>query len=129
MKPAWIFVFALAACATNVEQHIAATKSSWDGAAYDEVVRRWGAPSRSTTLQDGRETHTWVSERFQPASAVIPTVGIFGGSHGGGIGAGVGFGSGATPQRCERTLTFKERAVVEQNWSGPPEYCNTFGRS
>jgi hypothetical protein len=129
MKPAWILVLVLAGCATNVEQHIAATKDSWNGAAYDDVVRRWGAPIRSTTLQDGREAHTWVSERFQPGSAVIPTVGIFGGSGGGGVGAGVSFGSGATPQRCERTLIFKDRAIVEQNWSGPPDYCNTFGRS
>lgn len=132
MKLGWMLVaLLLAGCATNAEQ-IAALKDSWQGASYDDVVRTWGAPLRSTTLSDGAEAHTWLSEAFR-RSSVSPGVGvgIFGGSGGGGVGVGVGmgFGSGGAPDRCERTLIFRDRRVVEQNWAGPPEYCNTFGRS
>ena len=47
----------LAACATTEE-----AKQSWAGATYDEAVRAWGPPARSTKLSDGSDVHTWVAE-------------------------------------------------------------------
>src|SRR5262245_59628178 len=105
-------------------------KSSWQGAHYDEVIARWGAPQRSTTLADGSPVHTWVAEGGYsggPSSAI----GVFGGSGGGGGDIGVGtsiiFGGGSSePQRCERTLIFRDSRVVDQNWLGDPYLCNAY---
>jgi len=120
----------LAGCAT-LEQELDEVKGAWQGAPYDEVVTRWGAPARSATLPDGRQTHTWVSQEA-PISGGGPQVGVgvFGGSGGGGVGVGIGFPFGASVNRasCERTLTFKDNAVVEQSWSGDPGYCRFFKR-
>ena len=104
---------------------------SWDGATYDEVVLRWGAPVRSTKLTDGRDVYTWVSDSVGSRGGVHPSIGISGSSGGGiGIGTGIMFGSaGGEPMRCERTLIFKAGRVEEQNWQGPAEYCRSFGRS
>lgn len=104
---------------------------SWQGAQYDEVVARWGPPARSTTLSEGRQTHTWTSQEA-PIRAPGPQVGvgIFGGSGGGGIGVGVGFpfGTAVNPASCERTLTFKDNVIVEQSWIGDQAYCRFFKR-
>jgi hypothetical protein len=108
----------LAGCATTPpELHEA--RDSWQGAAYGEVVARWGAPSRSAKLTDGRDSRTWVSE-----SAGSRGIG------GGGIGTGVMFGSAdGEPVRCERTLVFRNDRVADQTWRGPPEYCREFRRA
>jgi len=120
----------LAGCAT-LEQELDEVKGAWQGAPYDEVVTRWGAPARSATLPDGRQTHTWVSQEA-PISGGGPQVGVgvFGGSGGGGVGVGIGFPFGGSVNRasCERTLTFKDNAVVDQSWSGDPGYCRFFKR-
>lgn len=120
----------LAGCAT-LEQELDEVKGAWQGAPYDEVVTRWGAPARSATLSDGRQTHTWVSQEA-PISGGGPQVGVgvFGGSGGGGVGVGIGFPFGGSVNRasCERTLTFKDNAVVDQSWSGDPGYCRFFKR-
>ncbi len=120
----------LSSCAT-LEQELDEVKSAWQGASYDEVVTRWGPPARSATLSDGRQTHTWVSQEA-PISGGGPQVGVgvFGGSGGSGVGVGIGFPFGTTVNRasCERTLTFREQAVVEQSWSGDPGYCRFFKR-
>src|SRR5436189_2739600 len=105
------FVFMLlAGCASTPSGvgDIGATRASWQGAAYEDVVRSWGAPARSTKLPDGRDAHTWVSETVAPRTAVWPSVGVFGGSGGVGLGTGVTFGGGGygEMQRCERTLFF-----------------------
>ena len=118
----------VAGCATA---DLAETRQQWQGAAYDDVVRRWGAPARSATLQDGAQVHTWVTEAYERAGSPSVGVGVFGGTGGGGgIGVGMGFpfGSGGEARRCERTLIFKDGVVVDQNWTGPANYCNTFGR-
>ena len=103
---------------------------SWAGASYDDVVRAWGTPARSTKLTDGSNVYTWVSESVGQRSRVSPSVGIGIGSGGSvGIGTGVMFGSsGGESVRCERTLIFKQGRVAEQNWQGPADYCGTFRR-
>lgn len=112
----------LAGCAS-----IEKAKNSWQGAHYDEVISRWGAPYRSTKLADGSPVHTWVAEGGYsggPASSV----GVFGGSGGIGVGTSILFGGGGAPQRCERTLVFRNDRVVDQTWIGEPSLCSTFSR-
>lgn len=129
---AWCVTLAaavLAGCA-SVTEELEAAKAGWLGMSYDEVVARWGAPARSATLSDGRQTHTWVSQET-PAYAGGPQVGvgIFGGSGvGGGVGVGVGFpfGASADTRQCERNLTFRDGVVVEQHWTGDAAYCRWF---
>ena len=120
----------LAGCAT-VEQEFTEVKDAWQGASYEEAVTRWGPPARSTTLADGRQTHTWVSQEA-PISGGGPQVGVgvFGGSGGSGVGVGIGFPFGMTVGRasCERTLTFRDNIVVEQSWTGDQAYCRFFKR-
>jgi hypothetical protein len=120
----------LAGCA-SVEQEFDQARNSWQGASYDEVVARWGPPARSTTLSDGRQTHTWTSQEVALRGGG-PTVGVgvFGGGGGSGVGVGVGFPFGTTvnPSSCERTLTFKDGKLVEQSWIGDQAYCRYFKR-
>ena len=109
-------------------------KQSWQGAAYEDVVRAWGQPARSATLPDGRESRTWVSEFRRPRGSLYPSVGVgvFGGGGGSGVGVGVGIGGsmpvGEDTERCERTLVFSEGQVVEQTWTGAESYCATLRR-
>lgn len=127
MKIAPLILLVLAGCASG---GAGAPRSGWDGASYDEVVRAWGAPARSTKLTDGSNVYTWVSEGVGTRGRVSPSVGV-GISSGGGVGIGTGvmFGSGGgEPVRCERTLIFREGWVAEQNWQGPSEYCDSFRR-
>jgi hypothetical protein len=113
----------LAGCAS-----IEKAKTSWQGASYDEVIARWGAPSRSTTLADGSPVHTWVAEGGYGGGAAS-SIGIFGGSGGSGIGGSFIFGGGGgEPQRCERTLIFRGQRVVDQTWIGDPSLCSQFRR-
>ena len=130
MRITVLIVLLLAGCATPGGDIVEA-RDSWQGAAYDEVVLRWGTPVRSTKLTDGRDVTTWVSDGTFSRGRVSPSIGIGVGSGGGvGIGTGVMFGSGGgEPARCERTLTFKDGRVAEQNWQGPAEYCKDFRRS
>jgi hypothetical protein len=108
----------LAGCATTPPELYEA-RDSWRGAAYGEVVARWGAPSRSAKLTDGRDSYTWVSESAGSR-----------GPGGGGLGTGVIF---AAPDgesvRCERTLVFSNGRVSDQGWRGAIEYCKEFRRS
>jgi hypothetical protein len=117
-------------CAT-VEQESNEVRDAWQCASYDEVVSRWGPPTRSATLSDGRQTHTWTSQEA-PVGGGGPQVGVgvFGGSGGSGVGVGIGFPFGVTVNRasCERTLTFRDGIVVEQGWTGDPGYCSFFKR-
>src|SRR5882672_434019 len=106
---------ATAGCAT-AEPDLAAARNSWQGARYDDVVRAWGAPARSSRLADGRESHTWMSE----------DVGVTRGSGGAGGAGGIVFGEAGDPVRCDRTLVFSTGQVVEQKWLGPAAYCNRF---
>lgn len=124
----------LTGCATTEK-----AKQTWVGASYDEVVRAWGPPVRSGTLSDGTQVHTWVAEGG-PTYRSGPTVGFgiggFGVGGGGrtgtsvGVGASVPIGEGTAspPSRCERTLTFRDGRLVDQNWLGPDEICSGFGR-
>ena len=50
----------LAGCVTTADVDNA--KKSWQGATYDEVVKAWGAPVSQTTLKDGLQGYTWISE-------------------------------------------------------------------
>ena len=121
---------ALAACATSAE-HLAEARQSWQDAAYEDVVRAWGVPARSTTLADGREARTWVSEVNRSRGVLYPSVGVFGGSGNVGVGVGVGASTpyGQEVERCERTLLFAAGRVVELGpWSGPEAYCASFRR-
>lgn len=119
----------LAGCATMADVENA--RNSWQGARYDDVVARWGAPTREATLSDGRKAGTWVAEGGH--GGVPASVGVFGGSGGGGVGVSIGLpgmGMGSTePQRCERTLIFKDDIVVEQTWLGQPAFCSAFRRN
>lgn len=125
-------VLLLAACATTEE-----AKQSWAGATYEEAVRAWGPPARSTKLADGSEVHTWVAEGG-PTYTSGPTVGFgigsvgFGGGRSTGVGVGasvpIGGGQPVPPARCERTMTFRDGRMVEQSWIGQDEVCTTFKR-
>ena len=126
-----IFLVVLAAgCASTPEGDTNAARSSWHGASYDDVVRSWGAPMRSTRMTDWRDVYTWVSETVAPRHAFFPSLGIFGGSGGVGFGTGVtmGAGGGGELTRCERTMIFQGGRVVEQTWNGPSDFCASFRR-
>lgn len=118
----------LAGCATTGAD-LESARDSWNGARYEAVVERWGPSARSTTLADGREVHTWVSEEGYGGSSGV-SVGVFGGSGGGGVGAMIGLPGtgGGAPRRCERTLTFRDGSVAEQTWLGHPAFCTSFRR-
>ena len=127
MRIAMLTLLLLAGCAAPGET--AGPESGWAGATYDDAVRAWGTPARSTKLSDGSSVYTWVSESVGTRGRVSPSIGIGVGSGGVGVGTGVMFGSGGgEPVRCERTLIFRDGRVAEQNWQGPPEYCGTFHR-
>ena len=132
MKAGALLVVLLAGCA-SLGTDVNVAKDSWHGAPYDAVVSRWGTPVRSTTLTDGREARTWVSEEAASRGSYFPSIGVFGGS-GMGVGAGVmmdlpGMGSGGGRVRCERTLFFRDGRVVEQLWQGHAGYCSSFRRN
>ena len=123
----------LAACATTEK-----AKESWTGATYDEAVRAWGPPLRSTKLADGSEVHTWVAQggptyRSGPSVGFgIGGFGMGGGRTTTGVGVGasipIGEGTAAPPGRCERTLTFRDGRLVQQSWIGQDDVCSAFGR-
>ena len=123
----------LAACATTEK-----AKETWVGATYEEAVRIWGPPMRSAKLADGAEVHTWVAEggptyRSGPSVGFgIGGIGFGGGGRSTGVGVGasipIGEGTATPPARCERTMTFRDGRLVEQNWIGPDEICSGFGR-
>lgn len=116
----------LAACATAGD--VKKAQESWLGASYEDVLRVWGAPARSTRTADGRDWHTWVTESGPQAGSSVG-FGIGGMSVGRGSGVGVGVGMGMPigspppPERCERTLVFADGKVVDQQWNGPPTLC------
>jgi hypothetical protein len=116
----------LAACVTTKDMEEA--EESWFGASYEDVLRAWGAPHRSTKTPDGRDWHTWVVESYAQGGSSVG-VGVGGGRVGGGRGVGVGIGMGfpigspPPPERCERTLIFVDNRVAEQHWNGPPSLC------
>ena len=118
-------------CATMADVENA--KSTWHGATYDEVVTRWGVPARQTSLSDGSQVYSWVSEGGGGGGySGGSSVGISGGSRGVGVGVGIGLPlpgmGGGPPQVCDRSLTFKNGRVVDQIWQGSPNYCSIFGR-
>src|SRR5262245_26853323 len=130
MRTSALTVMLLAGCAT-LGFDVEGAKQSWQGARYEDVVARWGVPTRHTSFNDGRHVYTWDSERSTSSGGgVAPTISIFGGT---GIGLGVGVGVGSSPggyesARCERTMIFKDGVVSEQTWLGPSSYCSTFKR-
>jgi len=137
MRLAVLAILLLAGCAT-LEEEAAQVRGAWQGAFYDDVVRRWGASNRSATLQDSSQVHTWVSESQTHHGSSGPTVGVgVGGVSGGrggvsGVGVGFGFPLGGSQavevSRCERTFTFRGGIVVQQSWIGDTALCNTFRR-
>ena len=50
----------VAGCATIAD--VDKAKASWHGATYDEVVTSWGQPASQTTLKDGLQAYTWISQ-------------------------------------------------------------------
>ena len=130
MRSLTVLALFLGACASTPPADLGAARTSWQGASYEDVVRSWGAPARSTKLADGREAHTWVSETIASRASLWPSIGIFGGSGGVGFGTGVTLGAagGGDLQRCERTLFFDKGRVIDQSWQGPAEYCTSFRR-
>ncbi|MBV9189652.1 MAG: hypothetical protein JO292_00655 [Betaproteobacteria bacterium] len=121
----------LAACATA--QDVENAKSSWMGASYEDVLRAWGAPARSTNTADGRYWYTWETvSAVQPGSSVGFSLGGVrlggGGATGVGVGTSVPVGSPPPPESCQRTLIFQNGVVVDQSWQGPPSMCADFKR-
>jgi hypothetical protein len=132
MRGSSLLLVFLAACASAPPPagDVETARDSWQGASFDDIVRGWHVPSRSTKLADGREAHTWVSQTVTSRDSWWPSIGIFGGSGGTGFGTGVTMappGSGEL-LRCERTVIFQNARAVEQTWQGPAEYCASFGR-
>ena len=133
MRSMGVLLFLLAGCASTPggTGNVTAARTSWQGASYEDVVRSWGAPARSTKLPDGRDAHTWVSESVASSRGSFwPSIGIFGGSGGVGFGTGVtmGPGYGGELQRCERTVFFENGRAVDQTWQGPADFCSSFRR-
>jgi hypothetical protein len=95
----------VAACASTSGDDFAATRASWRGATYDQVVMAWGTPSQS-----GVDSHTWLSDDNIRYS-----------------GAGVG-GVMFAAARCDRTLAFRDGRVVDERWSGDPGFCKQYAR-
>ena len=100
-----IATIALAACAATDQAGTTALTESWRGASYDEVAAAWGPPAQSAGA-----SHSWRS--------------------GSGTGGGVGmiFSAAGEPVRCDRTLVFRDRRVVDASWSGDPEFCKRLVR-
>src|SRR5258706_5123673 len=126
VKAAVALAVLLASCATA--QEVEKAKSSGQGGRYEDVLRVWGAPARSTTTADGRDWHAWVTDSYpQAQSSVGVGLGGFRIGGGGGVGMGVGMGvpvgSPEPPARCERTLVFDNGRVIDQSWAGPPSMC------
>ena len=131
MRVASVLLVLITGCATSGGDggDLAAARGSWQGAGYDEVVTRWGAPARNTPMTDGRAAYTWVSETTLPRGSFFPSIGMGVGSGGIGLGTGVTMGPGGGELvRCERTLIFKDQRVSEQTWQGPAGYCSSFRR-
>jgi len=120
----------LAGCATLAD--VEKAKGTWHGATYDDVVARWGVPTRESSLPDGSQVYSWASEGVVGGGFYAgSSVGVFGGSGRGGVGISLplpGMGGGGAPERCDRNLTFKDGRVVDQIWLGSPNYCSIFGR-
>lgn len=115
----------VAGCATIAD--VEKAKASWKGATYDEVVAGWGQPASHTTLKDGLQRYTWISQSAGYGTAV----GAYGGSGGGGVGISMplpGMGGGIVSGYCQRTLSFKDGRVVDQIWQGTTQYCSIFSR-
>src|SRR5258708_37065705 len=127
MRIATLVVALLAGCATPGAELAEAT-GSWDGATYDEVVLRWGAPARSTKLTDGRDVYTWVSDSAGSRGSSAVGFGIGGGGGGGiRIGHGAKFGTGGgAPGRRSGTQIFKGGTVREADPPGPGHDCRSF---
>jgi hypothetical protein len=127
LYPLYMLMLAiLTGCATTAD--IDSAKTTWQGATYDEVVGRWGTPVRQTSLTDGSQVYTWISE--SGGGGFPGQVGVAGGSGGGGIGISIplpGLGGGEF-QRCERTLTFRNGRVSDQLWQGSPRLCSSLGK-
>src|SRR5438445_4286332 len=121
----------LGACATVEDVNKA--RDSWQGATYEDVLRAWGAPTRSTKTADGRDWHTWVTESYaQPGSSVGIGVGGMRIGGGGGVGVGVGVGvpagTPAPPPRCGGAQALERGKIVDQSWAGPPGLCDDVRR-
>jgi hypothetical protein len=94
-------------------------------ASIDKAKATWEG---STKLADGSPVHTWVAEGGSSGGPAT-SIGIFGGSGGGGVGVSTGIllgGGSVEPQRCERTLVFRNDRVVDQTWLGDPTFCSQF---
>jgi hypothetical protein len=102
----WLLALAVVACASTNDE-LAAVRESWRGATYDQVLMAWGTPSQSSV-----DSHTWLSDESAPRAQ---------GS--GGVG-GMIFAAA----RCDRTLAFRDGRVVDERWSGDPEFCKRFAR-
>jgi hypothetical protein len=89
MRVIAVVMLVFAAGCANFERDASDARASWSGATYDQVVLQWGTPVRSTSLADGRDAYTWISEGAVSRGALWPSIGIFGGSGGVGIGTGV----------------------------------------
>lgn len=114
----------LTGCATLAD--VEKAKASWQGATYEEVVAAWGQPTTQTTLENGLQAYTWISQ----SAGYGGTVGAYGGSGGGGIGISLplpGMG-GMVQGQCQRTLSFDKGRVVDQLWQGSTQYCSIFSR-
>ena len=125
----------VAGCATTAD--IDTAKGTWHGATYDQVVAAWGTPVRQTSLSDGAQVYTWVTEASSGgAGGTFGSVGVFGGGGRGGVGVGLGLplpgfgggGGGGEIVRCERSLTFRSGRVADQLWQGDPRLCSTLGK-
>lgn len=124
-----IFLLAFLAACAGAPVDLDRVRNGWLGATFDDAVARWGVPTRSAKLSDGRDAHTWVSEGTQRRGSLWPSIGIGVGSGGVGIGTGVTVGPGAAAVRCERTLIFRDTRAMDQTWTGDPGYCAEFTRS
>ncbi len=102
-------------------------QNAWLGASYEDVVRHWGTPVRSTSFNDGRMVYTWYTEGVVPRRDVWPSYGIYGNR---GIGSPPGYSAYREVMvSCERTLIFKEGRVAEQTWLGVSSFCDNFVRN
>jgi len=124
-----MLILVVAGCATDP----AKIRAPWYDATYDEVAASWGKPLASSKDPSGSEMHLWRSEApSNSGSSVGMGFGMGSGGRGIGIGVGTGIsvpvGPAPAPLVCERRMTFRDGRVAEQEWTGDPNYCETFKR-
>jgi hypothetical protein len=117
----------LSGCASLPAGRVDALAATWVGAAYDDLVGRWGAPTSFRRGDDGIHA-VWENRENEPdAGGTSVAVGIGAGSYGrhGGVGVGVSLDKWLSDtDACVRQVDARtDGTVVSVRWRGDNDYC------